>query len=101
MAKKIEVTAEVREALKKEFEISNEQTIYNALNFESDSPSAKMIRRRALELGGREWMTADEIAGCMNCEVRNYPPCDKRIPCCKCENMDCNGRQPCPMVPEE
>lgn len=60
MAKKIEVNPEVRERLKNEFELSNDQTVYNALNYATDSPSAKMIRRRALELGGVEWYTADD-----------------------------------------
>lgn len=63
MAKKIEVKPEVRKQLLEEFELGNEQTVYNALNYESDSPSAKMIRRRALELGGVEWLTKDEMEG--------------------------------------
>ena len=62
MAKKIEVTAEVRERLKEEHCVGNDQTVYNALNYVTDSPLAKMIRRRALELGGREWVTGDEVA---------------------------------------
>lgn len=62
MAKKIEISPEMRAKLKEEFELKNDQTIYNALNYETESPSAKMIRRRALELGGKEWMTADEVA---------------------------------------
>ena len=60
MAKKIEVTPEVRAILKEELEINNDNTIYRALNFAADSPSARLIRRRALELGGTEWHTADE-----------------------------------------
>ena len=63
MAKKIEVSPEVRAQLKEEFELKNDQTIYNALNYETESPSAKMIRRRAIELGGREWVTTDEVEG--------------------------------------
>lgn len=63
MAKKIEISPEMRAKLKEEFELNNDQTVYNALNFETDSPSAKMIRRRALELGGREWVTTDEVEG--------------------------------------
>lgn len=62
MAKKITVTPEVRAQLQEEFDISNTATIYNALNYETDSPSARMIRRRALELGGQEWQTTDELA---------------------------------------
>jgi len=41
--------------------LENDMTVYKALNYETNSPLAKMIRRRALELGGREWVTADEI----------------------------------------
>lgn len=63
MAKKIEVSPEVRAQLKEEFELKYDQTIYNALNYETESPSAKMIRRRAIELGGREWVTTDEVEG--------------------------------------
>lgn len=63
MAKKIEVSPDVRAQLKEEFELKNDQTIYNALNYETESPSAKMIRRRAIELGGREWVTTDEMEG--------------------------------------
>ena len=58
--KKIEVTPEVRARLREEHCVQNEQTVYNALNYVTDSPLARMIRRRALELGGREWVTADE-----------------------------------------
>lgn len=60
MAKKIEVTPEVRARLREEHCLENDTTVYKALNYETNSPLAKMIRRRALELGGREWMTADE-----------------------------------------
>jgi len=60
MSRKIEVTPAVRSILKDEFYLSNDQTIYNALNYDTNSPSAKMIRRRALELGGVEWVTVDE-----------------------------------------
>ena len=63
MAKKIEVSPDVRAQLKVEFELKNDQTVYNALNYETESPSAKMIRRRAIELGGREWVTTDEVEG--------------------------------------
>jgi len=42
--------------------LENDMTVYKALNYETNSPLAKMLRRRALELGGREWVTADEIA---------------------------------------
>lgn len=60
MAKKIEVTPEVRAQLRAEHYLENDTTVYKALNYETNSPLAKMIRHRALELGGREWMTADE-----------------------------------------
>lgn len=111
MAKKIEVTPEVRAQLREEHCLENDTTVYKALNYETNSPLAKMIRRRALELGGREWMTADEktaeaspkdqreeTAFCPDCIVAKYPPCDKGIPCCKCEKKqdECNSRQPCP-----
>lgn len=59
--KKIEVTPDVRAQLREEHCLANDQTVYRALRYETDSPLAKMIRRRALELGGREWMTADEV----------------------------------------
>lgn len=61
MAKKIEVTPEVREQLREEHCLENDTTVYKALKYETNSPLAKMIRRRALELGGREWLTSDEI----------------------------------------
>ena len=63
MAKKIEVTPEVREQLRKEHCLENDQTVYKALRFETNSPLSKMIRRRAIELGGREWVTTDETEG--------------------------------------
>jgi hypothetical protein len=62
MAKKIEVTPEVRAQLREEHCLENDTTVYKALNYETNSPLAKMIRRRALELGGREWLTTDEVA---------------------------------------
>lgn len=62
MAKKIEVSPDTRAKLKEEFELSNDNTVYNALNYESDSPSAKMIRRRAVDLDGVQWVTLDEVA---------------------------------------
>ena len=33
--------------------------------------------------------------GCQNCTVKQYPPCDKGVPCCQCKEQ-CNSRQPCP-----
>lgn len=33
---------------------------------------------------------------CKNCIVAKYPPCNLGIPCCYCEETECNGRQPCP-----
>jgi hypothetical protein len=62
MAKKIEVTPEVRAQLREEHCLENDTSVYKALNYETNSPLAKMIRRRALELGGREWLTTDEVA---------------------------------------
>lgn len=61
MAKKIEVTPEVREQLKNEFGLNNVTSIYKALGYESNSEMAENIRSRAMELGGREWLTADEV----------------------------------------
>ena len=60
MAKRIEVTADVRSQLREEFELASDQTVYTALRFQTNSPSAKMIRRRALALGGKLWETVDE-----------------------------------------
>lgn len=60
MAKKIVVTPEVRQKLIEELELNNDVTVYNALLYRTNSPSAKLIRRRALELGGKEWFTKDE-----------------------------------------
>ena len=62
MAKKIEVTPEVRAQLREEHCLENDTTVYKALNYETNSPLAKMIRRRALELGGKFWLTSDEVA---------------------------------------
>ena len=59
--KKIEVTPEVRAQLREEHCLVNDQTVYKALRYETDGPLAKMIRRRALELGGKEWVTTDEV----------------------------------------
>ena len=98
MAKKIEVTPEVRAQLIEELELSNDVTVYNALKFATDSPSAKMIRRRALELGGVEWATREEWHKdlyCEDCALADVPPCEKMMPCCKCGEKDCNSRQPC------
>lgn len=33
---------------------------------------------------------------CADCIVAEYPACDKGIPCCKCAEVDCSSRQPCP-----
>lgn len=35
-----------------------------------------------------------ENTGCPDCVMVAWPPCDKGIPCCKCED-ECNSRQPC------
>lgn len=102
----IRVTKEVRENLKKEFEAC-EKTVWNALKYETDSPAAKIIRKRALELGGEEWYSyngaqetepsaenADDPFCHTGCEMKKCPPCDKGIPCCKCKE-ECNSRQKC------
>lgn len=62
MAKKIEITPEIRDQIMQEFEINSTPTIYYALKYETDSPSAKLIRKRAVELGGIQWVTLDEVA---------------------------------------
>lgn len=61
MAKKIEVTPEVREQLKNEFGLNNVTSIYKALGYESNSEMAEKIRQRAVELGGKVWMTEEEV----------------------------------------
>ena len=96
--KKIEVTPEVRAQLREEHCLVNDQTVYKALRYETDGPLAKMIRRRALELGGKEWMTADEVGKidyCPDCAMAGCWPCDREIPCCHCSEKDCNSRQVC------
>lgn len=30
------------------------------------------------------------------CPAREYPTCDKGIPCCICNEPQCNSRQSCP-----
>lgn len=62
MARKIEVTAEVRDQLIADLELSNQNTLYMALRYDTDSPSAKMIRREAVKRGGVQWVTLDEVA---------------------------------------
>lgn len=110
MARKIEVSPEVRKQLAAEFGIS-ETSVYKALGYVTDSELANKVRERAIEKGGRKWMTTDEktaeaspkdgrdeTASCLDCLVAKYPPCDKGIPCCKCETKqdECNCRQQCP-----
>ena len=59
MARKIEVSPEVRKQLSAEFGIS-ETSVYNALGYVTDSELANNVRERAIELGGRKWFTKDE-----------------------------------------
>jgi hypothetical protein len=49
--KEIKVTVEIRKQLLAEFPVGD-KTVYNALHYASDSYAARMIRCRALELGG-------------------------------------------------
>ena len=107
MEKMIKVTPEIRVELMKEFPVS-EKTVYNALNFLTGGYAAEQIRRRAVELGGKLMQEVAEAAEgpakeegersmfCPDCIVAKYPPCDKGQPCCKCGEVDCNSRQPCP-----
>ena len=60
--KKIEITPEVKAKILHEFSVS-ERTIWNAINYKTGGYAANQIRRRALELGGREWATTDEKEG--------------------------------------
>ena len=32
---------------------------------------------------------------CADCILKQFPPCAKSIPCCKCDEATCNMRQPC------
>lgn len=32
---------------------------------------------------------------CADCILKQFPPCDKGVPCCKCDELQCNSRQPC------
>lgn len=105
----IKVTTEIRVELMKEFPVS-EKTVYNALTFATGGYTAEQIRRRALEMGGKLMQEVtdtaeaspkdqrEETAFCLDCLVAKYPPCDKGIPCCKCETKqdECNSRQQCP-----
>jgi hypothetical protein len=59
MARKIEVSPEVRKQLSAEFGIS-ETSVYKALGYVTDSELANKVRERAIELGGRKWFTKDE-----------------------------------------
>lgn len=105
--KMIKVTTEIRVELMKEFPVS-EKTVYNALTFATGGYAAEQIRRRALELGGklmREVTDTDEASPkeqreektfCPDCTLVNYPNCSKGIPCCKCDEENCNSRQSCP-----
>lgn len=61
MAKKIEVKPEVRATLREEFGLNNDTSIYKALGYESNSEMAEKIRQRAVELGGKVWMTEEEV----------------------------------------
>lgn len=97
--KEIKVTQEIRVELMKEFPVC-EKTIYNALKFETSGYTAESIRRRALELGATLMVESknEEPAAadfCAECTMREYPPCDKGIPCCRCKD-ECNSRQLCP-----
>ena len=38
----------------------------------------------------------DDTKNCKKCIVRLYPSCDREIPCCRCQEKDCNSRQDCP-----
>ena len=42
---------------------------------------------------GAMWADAHPLY-CPDCILREYPPCDKKIPCCKCDE-GCSSRQPC------
>lgn len=35
------------------------------------------------------------IPSCPDCPIRQNPPCESSVPCCRC-NEECNSRQPCP-----
>ena len=37
---------------------------------------------------------------CADCTLRQNPPCESSIPCCRC-NEECNSRQPCPKNPQK
>ena len=59
MARKIEVSPEVRKLLSAEFGIS-ETSVYKALGYVTNSELANRVRERAIELGGRKWFTKEE-----------------------------------------
>lgn len=58
MAKKIKIPSKIRDQIIEELELTNQMIVYNALRYKTNSPSAKIIRRRALELGGEIWEVA-------------------------------------------
>lgn len=68
MAKKIKVSVEVKNQLIEEFDGMTDGTFYNALNYITNTPSAKLLRKRALDLGGVEWFTRDEVSNCVAVE---------------------------------
>lgn len=58
--KEIKVTPEIRSQLIQEFHVS-EKTVWNAIKFHTDSYTANQIRRRAIELGGKQWVTIEAL----------------------------------------
>ena len=42
---------------------------------------------------GATWADAHPLF-CPGCDLLKWPPCDKGIPCCKCDE-GCSSRQPC------
>ena len=53
------------------------------------------VRKTIKEAFDEELKPVNTEMFCPDCLQLQYPPCDKNMPCCKCETLNCNSRQPC------
>ena len=79
------------------------QTFYNWEHGQSIEPKYKpVINRIALDMFGQKvFLDEPSTISCPDCPVAKFNACSKGVPCCRCSEESCNGRQPCPKEEEK
>lgn len=93
---KLEIT-DINELLVIESLLDKQSSVINRAHYRYYTVNnlLRRVHKTIKEAFDEESKPAHTEMFCQDCLQLQYPPCDKNMPCCKCETLDCNSRQPC------